>query len=107
MLSLYERACEELGEANVTIERIDVNGDYESSNCTFIHISEQQNNTQRNRPFIAINQISGLILEFKNQTKFAKLINVAQSTVNGCLMGRRKTVKKGEWKLEFLDITKD
>jgi hypothetical protein len=35
-------------EPGLTIERVDVNGDYEPSNCTFIPRSEQSKNTRRN-----------------------------------------------------------
>jgi hypothetical protein len=103
MMPLYKKACKELGERNTTIERIDVNGNYEPSNCTFIHRCKQPGNTRKNRTFMAIDQTNRVAIVHRNQEQFAKLINASPSTVNGCLHGRLKDAKRGQWTFTFLE----
>lgn len=59
---------------NLTIERIDFNGNYEPNNCKWIPLSEQPKNTRRCR-FITINGIKHTIKEW------AKYLNLSYSTL--------------------------
>ena len=59
---------------NLTIDRIDVNGDYEPSNCRWIPMKEQQNNKRNNR-----------IIEYKGKrytlTQLAEKIGINKTTL--------------------------
>lgn len=59
---------------NLTIDRIDVNGNYEPSNCRWVTIQEQRRNTRRNH-WITINGETKMISEW------AKLMNISSSTI--------------------------
>lgn len=58
MYNEYETLSKDIGEENVSIERIDVNGNYELSNCKWIHRSEQSQNMRRT-----------IYIEFNEETK--------------------------------------
>ena len=48
--TMYEKyifACERYGRNNVSIDRIDVNGDYSPENCRFIPVQEQKANQRK------------------------------------------------------------
>ena len=49
MYPSYLKACKRIGEKHVTIERIDVNGNYKKSNCKWIHKGLQGLNRRTNR----------------------------------------------------------
>ena len=49
--SFFDWAVTHGYESNLTIERLEVNGNYEPNNCTWIPIGEQANNTRRNHRF--------------------------------------------------------
>ena len=59
---------------NLTIERIDVNGNYEPKNCKWISLSEQNSNKRTNH-----------FITFNNETnclgKWAKKLNISSSTL--------------------------
>ena len=59
---------------DLTIERIDVNGDYEPSNCTWITKQEQANNKTNSR-FLQLNG------EKKTVGQWSKILNIAPSTL--------------------------
>lgn len=48
-LNFYNWAINNGYQENLTIERIDVNGNYEPNNCTWVTIQEQLNNQRRNK----------------------------------------------------------
>lgn len=70
----------------LTLDRINVNGNYEPSNCRWITQQNQANNTTRNRKY----EINGEIL---NITQLSKKYNVNRNTLNYRL--------NQEWELEL------
>ena len=74
MYQSYLAHVEGFGEKNTTIERIDVNGNYEPNNCKWATIEEQANNTKSNH-FIGVN---GEQLTMKEA---AKKYNIRYQTV--------------------------
>ena len=47
MYESYMRLANRIGEENVSIERINVDGDYSKVNCRWIHVLDQKNNLRR------------------------------------------------------------
>ena len=70
----YEWAMQNGYNDNLTIDRINVNGNYEPSNCRWITIKEQQNN-RRNNHYITYNG------ETLTAIQFAKKYNMNNSTL--------------------------
>jgi hypothetical protein len=85
--SAFYQWCISTGyEEGLTIERIDVNGDYEPSNCGWIDNVDQALNTRKVR-----------LLTYNNQTKpltiWAKEVGISPSTIKGRLR-RGWTIEK-------------
>ena len=47
MYESYTRLANRIGEENVSIERVNVDGDYSKENCKWIHVLDQWNNLRR------------------------------------------------------------
>ena len=65
-LSFYEWAISNGYDKSLTLDRIDVNGNYEPSNCRWIPPAEQMTNTTRNR-YITIDGITKTMSEWARE----------------------------------------
>lgn len=74
-MSFRNWAMENGYKDNLTIDRIDVNGNYEPSNCRWATLEEQQNNVTRNR----ILRYKG---EEKTMSEWSKKYNIPYSKFN-------------------------
>lgn len=89
--AFYDWAMANGYEEDLTIDRIDVNGNYEPNNCRWISIQKQQQNKRSNH-----------YITYKNQTKciaeWAKIYNISRATLSW-------RIRKG-WDIErALEIT--
>ena len=101
MYESYKEALEKYGKDScISIDRIDVNGNYEPSNCQWIPMCDQHGNTQKNKRFKAISP-DGEEFYSKNQSEFAREHNLSDKQINACLSGRFKTTQK--WRFSFID----
>lgn len=65
--AFYDWALSNGYEEHLTIDRIDVNGNYEPSNCRWATQKEQSNN-KRTTPFITFNGVTKTLLEWSDIT---------------------------------------
>ena len=72
--NFYNWVLENGYKDNLTIDRINNNGNYEPSNCRFVDDKIQSNNRRNNHP-ITINN------ETHNLTEWSRIYNIAHSTV--------------------------
>ncbi len=90
MFESYNKHLELFGPEETTLERIDVNGNYEPSNCTWATRQEQSSNLRKNRLFECISP-TGQIFQSKCQSEFARQIGIRQQDIYACLSGKQKT----------------
>ena len=77
-INFYDWAINNGYKDNLTIDRIDVNGDYEPSNCRWATVKQQQNNKRNNHVLCYKNEKHnitewGLILGIKRDTIYNRL----------------------------------
>jgi hypothetical protein len=85
----------------LSIERLDVNGDYCFDNCCFIPRKEQAKNTRKNKWFLATNLKTGETIKGSNQSIFAKENNLNSKSISKVLNGQRG--KTGGWTFVYID----
>lgn len=92
MFDEYQSNGQLYGESNISLERIDVNGNYSSINCTWIPISEQHSNT-RKTVYFEIQFPDGHNEIHKNINQFARTNKLNVSSLTDLINGRLKTYK--------------
>lgn len=92
MYESYIEACTRMKTSEVSLERINVNGNYCPENCCWIPLSEQAGN-QRTTLEFTIKFPDGTIKKFRNASKFAKEHNLSVSSVHDLIYGRLKRCK--------------
>jgi len=98
MYESYLKHVEEFGEKQTTLERIDINGNYEPNNCRWATCREQQINKSKSYSIKAISP-SGEVFIVNNQREFARLRNLNRGNILSCLIGKRKHTKG--WTFEY------
>ena len=97
----YTRAilCQGINIKNITIERINVNGNYNKNNCIFIPMNKQQENRRNVKIFRAISPKNKIYIE-KNSAKFARNHSLTASHIRECLRG--EIIHHKQWNFEYI-----
>lgn len=88
----YLYALKQKRMKNPSFERIDVDGDYNKENCSFIELFEQAENRTKTHHFEATSP-NGELYNEKNVNRFCKEHNLNSSHVYKCLLGESKAHK--------------
>lgn len=100
-LKYLKAKCKFGEDSHISIERKNVNGNYEKKNCIWIPLREQSKNTRKTKWFMAISP-NGRIYMKKNQSEFAKVFGLVQSNISKCLSGERNNCNG--WKFNYLEV---
>lgn len=92
MYESYLKHCEEYGEKDTTLDRIDVNGNYCKENCRWATRKIQANNTRKNH-YITING------EVKTLTQWVEFYGIALSTV-------KNYIRKGYSDIDAINMSR-
>lgn len=90
MYDSYKELADKIGSKNVSLERMDVNGDYTVGNCTWIDKHKQQCNCRRSIRF-EVQFPDGHVEHHQNVRGFSSDHGLSASCVMDCLNGRLKS----------------
>ena len=93
MYPSYVEAYAQYGD-NISLERVDVNGNYCKDNCTWIDVSRQKSNTRKTVYFQLID-LYGHVYTFKNVRDFCNDHGFNPSVINDLINGRMHTAYNG------------
>lgn len=82
-----------------SIDRIDVNGNYEYSNCRFIEQGENSKKA-RNKPILQYDKQGNFIKEWNSGAEASKKLNILLSHINECCHNKRKSAYGFIWKFK-------
>jgi hypothetical protein len=87
LFSSFEHFCQCMGERPLgyTVERLDVNGHYEPSNCVWIENKKQSLNRRCNIPIKTKEKICELAKTITNKSMIARLAGVGRTSVDRVL----------------------
>lgn len=88
-VSFYKWAVANGYKDNLTIERIDVNGNYEPNNCKWVTITEQHKNTRKITPVRIVE--TGKV--FASIADCARHLNGSGGNISNCLNGKLESYK--------------
>ena len=92
MFDSFVEKANEIGEKNVSLDRIDPDGNYTKDNCRWIHKNDQPKNQRRTVDFIAIFP-DGHEEVCRNVREFAKTHNLDDQSIRDCISGKFKQHK--------------
>lgn len=99
-INFYDWSMNNGYEEHLSIERVDVNGNYEPDNCEWITNQQQKSNTRKQREFIAISPQGNQYIA-KVQSHFAKEHCLDRRQISDCLRSRQKTHRG--WKFKYIE----
>lgn len=82
MYPSFKKLADEIGANNVSLERIDCNGDYTVNNCTWIPVKLQQSNTRKSTKIVYINKNTNTINTRKCLSAFSNQNNINYSSIH-------------------------
>lgn len=86
-MNFYNWAINNGYKDNLTLDRIDSNGNYEPSNCRWLTYKEQANNTRRNN-YITYNN------ETHSLTEWAEILGIKRSTLSNRIVTKHWSIEK-------------
>ena len=93
MYESYVKHCKEYGENNTSLDRIDVNGNYEKDNLRWATIKVQNRNTRKQLETCVAIDYKGNKYEFNCVKSFAEEHSLNATYIYNVLNGRQKTYK--------------
>lgn len=88
-IAFYKWAIDNGYKDNLTIERIDVNGNYEPNNCKWVTMDEQHKNTRKITPVRIVETGE----EFASVADCAKHLKCSSGNISNCLNGKLESYK--------------
>ena len=103
MYTSYLEAVNKYPNEKISINRIDVNGNYSVKNCRWLPLSLQNGNRRQNK-WIKITSPNKDIFLTKNLFNFSVYMKLHYHTIHENLI--HKTNNTQGWKFEYIDIKK-